>query len=73
MGRYFLFAGDFYYPAGGWSDFQGDYSSEDAAVAEGQRGDFDWLEIVDSHLRVVVRRFQRSSGSRREWCEYHVE
>lgn len=32
MGRYLLFAGDAYYPGGGWSDYQGSFSSVKAAL-----------------------------------------
>lgn len=35
--RYWLFAGDTYYPRGGWEDYQGTYDSLAEAMAEGRR------------------------------------
>lgn len=43
---YYLFGGDFYYPAGGWSDFIGKFLSEEEARIEGCKYGFDWYEIV---------------------------
>ncbi len=48
MKRYALFAGDQYYPSGGWDDFIGTYDSvEDALEAEAKRTRHDWYQIVD--------------------------
>lgn len=50
MKRYALFAGDNYYPGGGWSDFAGSFDSALDAVAEGQRlldGTSDWWQVID--------------------------
>ena len=46
MKRYLLFRGDDYYPAGGWNDFEGDYSCLEDAIRAGRRA--DWFHVVDS-------------------------
>lgn len=47
MNRYLLFAGDQYYPCGGWNDFRGGFSSiEDARDATRDK-DFDWWHVID--------------------------
>lgn len=50
MKRYLLFAGDTYYPSGGWSDFVKDYDTEEEADADGLSKygrDHQWYEVVD--------------------------
>ena len=44
---YLVFAGDHYYPAGGWGDFEGAFSTfeEAEAHAKSLRG-YDWYQIV---------------------------
>jgi hypothetical protein len=37
MKPFLLFAGDSYYPSGGWGDFQGAFATREEAVAEGER------------------------------------
>ena len=51
--RYLLFAGDHYYPAGGWDDFAGSFDSIEMAIVEGldllkQTPGADWAHVVDS-------------------------
>jgi hypothetical protein len=41
MGRYLLFAGDEYYPAGGWQDYKGRFNSFKEAA---QEGDFNAVD-----------------------------
>jgi hypothetical protein len=36
-GRYLLFAGDAYYPGGGWEDFKGRFATAEEGAAEGRR------------------------------------
>ena len=50
MKRYLLFAGDDYYPAGGWGDFVDSYDSVAEAIAALGAGDrrYDWFHVVDS-------------------------
>ena len=55
--RYAVFAGDIYYPAGGWSDFKGSFDLPDDAKAEAVRWTspakgrqyprHDWAHVVD--------------------------
>lgn len=45
--RYLLFAGDIYYPGGGWSDFVGSFETiEDAR--EHLPEFYDWHQIIDT-------------------------
>jgi len=62
MKRYLLFAGDHYYPSGGWRDFQGSFDTGTEAVEEAQKGKnysesarrkyeirpWDWWQVIDS-------------------------
>lgn len=57
MKRFALFAGDDYYPGGGWKDFRASFDTEQAAMdsfANTSRdgwvklaGSFDWWHLVD--------------------------
>ncbi len=54
MKRYLLFAGDMYYPCGGWEDFKDDFDTVEEA-REGVRslrrnpwGGPDWWDIIDT-------------------------
>jgi hypothetical protein len=51
--RYLLFAGDLYYPGGGWSDFRGSYDDIYEAV-DGART-WDWYHVVDSTDEQIVK------------------
>ena len=56
MKRYLLFAGDTYYPAGGWRDFLGHFDTEEEALDHLKTQPHDWWEIVDAELVEVVNR-----------------
>lgn len=47
--RFLVFAGDNYYPAGGWSDLFGtfDTRAEAEAAAAKADGETQWSEIID--------------------------
>ena len=50
MERYAVFAGEFYYPIGGWSDLDRGFSSEEAArgYALGRSAcSSGWAQVVD--------------------------
>jgi hypothetical protein len=49
VNRYLLFAGDRYYPLGGFKDFRGSFTVVEAAVEYGRNetDDFDWWHVVD--------------------------
>ena len=51
--RYLLFVGDFFYPAGGFSDFVGSYKSIESAERYGCGS--DWYQIVDSESYEIVK------------------
>ena len=63
MKRYLLFAGDTYYPGGGWQDYKGRFKSRTEALraaAGGTRntdlvtGSWDWWQIVDQETGKIV-------------------
>ena len=51
MKNLLVFAGDDYYPGGGWCDLKGDFESIDKAKSFCQEiaPDNDWIQIVDIH------------------------
>lgn len=56
MKRYLLFAGDDYYPGGGWDDFMGSFDTIEECQAFGtdtKRG-FDWYQIVDTTTMLAL-------------------
>jgi len=52
MKQFLLFAGDNFYPAGGWKDFVASYDSAGAAFKKGEskkaKRDADWFHVIDS-------------------------
>lgn len=46
MGIYLVFAGDNYYPQGGWHDFIGCYPTLELAIEVAKAGKSDWWHIV---------------------------
>lgn len=50
MSRFLLFAGNDYYPAGGWGDFKGDFDTQEEAEAflANSTQKFDWKQIIDT-------------------------
>jgi hypothetical protein len=44
---YFLFAGDTYYPSGGWRDFVGRYELAGDAVRAAHQRNYDWWHVID--------------------------
>ena len=50
MKRYLLFAGDIYYPSGGWDDFKDSFDGVAEAIAALGAGDrrYAWFHVVDS-------------------------
>lgn len=54
MFRYLLFAGDRYYPEGGWKDYQRGFDSQREAIKVGDTGlrtgdkqGWEWYQVVD--------------------------
>lgn len=59
MKRYLVFAGEYYYPTGGWDDFVGDYDDLEDATAAGKNPGHDgewhqWWHVIDSETGVMV-------------------
>ena len=46
-GQYILFAGDTYYPGGGWDDFIGRFETKEAAYSAAAELNEDWFQVVD--------------------------
>jgi len=46
--RYWLFAGDYYYPSGGISDLIGRSDDQDELLKQAREAKHDWWHIVDS-------------------------
>ncbi len=44
---FLLFAGDNYYPSGGWSDFRGQYLTRELAEQAASSVRCDWWHVVD--------------------------
>ena len=55
MKRYLLFAGDFYYPRGGWSDHRGDFETIEDAVEAAAASRIDWYQVVDFTTCDIVK------------------
>lgn len=56
MKRYLLFAGESYYPVGGWKDFVDSYDTIEEAVSYG-RAAGDWWHVVDSATGKIVEKY----------------
>ena len=56
MKRFLLFAGDEYYPTGGWGDFISDFDTLEEVKKDILSGRFykDWYQIVDTQNKEVV-------------------
>jgi len=54
--RYLAFAGENYYPCGGWSDLQGSYDTIDQAIHEAQlyQPKDGWYCVVDLETGEVI-------------------
>lgn len=52
---YILFAGDCYYPSGGWGDYRGRFASIEGAKSYLlEKTDWDWWHIVDEERGEIV-------------------
>lgn len=59
MKRYLVFAGNAYYPDGGWQDYHSEHETElaamdTAAIALSGSNGFEWAHVVDSEARKMV-------------------
>ena len=63
MKRYLLFAGDTYYPGGGWSDYKGSFDTIEEAKTSALAGErwsaehihkFDWWQVIASITETEV-------------------
>jgi len=55
--RFLLFAGNTYYPAGGWNDLRGSFDTPEAAVEylTSTHSGLDWWQVVDTISNEVVK------------------
>ena len=63
MNNYLLFAGDNYYPSGGWEDFIGSFSTQEEAQDVGAdkiEDEFNWYHVVDLSSGNIVAKGRRS-------------
>ena len=58
MKRYLLFAGEQYYPDGGWHDFIGSYETVQQAQGKARADGYDWWHIVDTEIWRIVEEEQ---------------
>ena len=70
MNQYALFAGDTYYPNGGFGDFRNTYDTPEEALKIGTYGSkeingymsytYDWYQVVDlTTLKIIHRGFNQ--------------
>lgn len=54
--QYLLFAGDNYYPCGGWGDFVEDFDSEVEALKwlAQSKEKYDWYHVVDTNIKQEI-------------------
>lgn len=50
MKRYLVFAGEVYYPAGGWNDFIKDFDSETEATEFINNHKSQWAQVIDTQI-----------------------
>lgn len=74
--KHMLFAGDCYYPDGGWDDFKGYFNSIELAqnyMYENCKGAYEWAHIVNDGK--IVKRFEKiyiPEEKIYEWIEREV-
>lgn len=54
--KYLVFAGDVYYPGGGWSDFKGSFDELEEALVFISGLECEWWDIVDRETLEIVKR-----------------
>lgn len=54
--RFVLFSGEFYYPLGGWDDFDGSFDSLIEAQDAHRPARCSWAHVVDTEVGFVVSR-----------------
>ena len=54
MNKFLLFAGEEFYPGGGWSDFVGAYPTQHEAKEAATKQQGSWWQIVDVTTLLVV-------------------
>ena len=60
---FLLFAGLKYYPAEGWRDYRGEYTSlEEAKTAALRLSSMDWIQIVDYSSKTIVLDIDKFPG-----------
>ncbi len=61
--RYALFAGETYYPGGGYHDFVGAFDTLEEAIDKGKSDSYaDWWHIVDKQTDAKIAYLQRGVG-----------
>lgn len=52
--RYLLFAGEYYYPSGGFNDYKGSFDSIEEAISN-VMSYHDWYHIVDLDTLKIIK------------------
>lgn len=57
MKRFLVFAGEAYYPLGGWNDFRSSFDTKEEAFAakEVLHSAVGWVHVVDSETQQIVK------------------
>lgn len=53
--KYLIFAGDCYYPYGGWGDYVGSAGTLEDALTTAANHKGDWWQIVDAETYQIVK------------------
>jgi len=59
MNTYLVFAGNEFYPNGGWLDFKHTFTSLDDAMTYLTIKHFDWYQVVDSTTCEIVKQHNK--------------
>lgn len=62
--KYLLFAGDYYYPVGGWNDFKGKFDDLEVAKQAAEEKNHDWAHIVNLDDTIMLK-MEKSWESKR--------
>ena len=65
MKRFLVFAGECYYPQGGWDDFKGSYEHELEAkqTAEGHAQGYRWAHVVDTQSEQIIATYAEGKAA----------